>query len=62
MRMTHDRAPQGASVRTAVVTTVRKPPRAMWHDFLSYHLFIGFDHIFVFHDDPDDVEIGRAHV
>jgi hypothetical protein len=37
-----------------VVTTVRRPPRAMWNDFLCYHLSVGFDHIFVFHDDPED--------
>ena len=41
-------------IRTAIVTTVRRPPKAMWNDFLCYHLGIGFDHLFIFHDDPDD--------
>ena len=41
-------------VRSAIVTTVRRPNKAMWSDFLCYHLGLGFDHVFVFFDDADD--------
>ena len=45
-----------AAIVTAIVTTVRQPPAAMWRDWLCYHLFLGFDHVLVFHDDADDAD------
>ena len=43
-------------VKTAVVTTVRRPTKVMWNDFVCYHLSLGVDHIFVFFDDAGDAE------
>ncbi len=44
------------AVKTAVVTTVRRPTKGMWNDFVCYHLSLRVDHIFVFFDDARDAQ------
>lgn len=41
------------SPKTCIVTTVREPGAPL-ESFLKYHLKLGFTHIFVFFDDPED--------
>jgi hypothetical protein len=41
------------SQKAAIVTTLRNPGRAL-ESFIKYHLALGFDHIFLFFDHPDD--------
>lgn len=48
-----------ASGRACIATTVRDPGPAL-ASFLTYHLAIGFEHIYVFFDDPDDRWLGAA--
>ncbi|HEX7240881.1 MAG TPA: glycosyltransferase family 2 protein, partial [Longimicrobiaceae bacterium] len=50
------------STKTAIVTTYRGAADIL-DSFLSYHLALGFDHIFLFSDDPEDpgTEIARRH-
>ncbi len=48
--------------RACIVTTVRDPGPSLV-SFLQYHRRIGFDHIFVFFDDPHDpwLAVARSH-
>lgn len=43
----------------AIVTTLRDSA-AVIESFVAYHRAIGFDHIFLFFDDPDDPSLGWA--
>lgn len=45
--------------RAAIVTTLRDAEPVI-DSFIRYHLLIGFDHIFLFFDDPRDSSIARA--
>ena len=45
--------------RAAIVTTLRDA-HAVIDSFIRYHLLIGFDHIFLFFDDPQDPSIAKA--
>jgi hypothetical protein len=58
--MRHGRrmAPSNAG-RAAIVTTLRNA-EAVLDSFIAYHLAIGFDHIFLFFDDPADRDLPRA--
>ena len=49
-------------VKVAVVSTLKMPEgRSKPVDsFLRYHLSVGFDHIFLFFDDPADRSIGGS--
>jgi hypothetical protein len=40
-------------MKTAIVTTLRNADATL-HYFVGYHLSIGFDHLFLFFDDPND--------
>lgn len=40
-------------MRTAIVTTLRNAEATLSY-FVAYHLAIGFDHLFLFFDDPND--------
>ena len=44
--------------RAAIVTTLRNAG-AVLDSFVAYHLAIGFDHVFLFFDDPDDPDLPR---
>lgn len=48
------------SVKTAIVTTYRGAAPIL-DSFVRYHLALGFDHLFLFSDDPDDpgTEVSR---
>lgn len=50
------------SMKTAIVTTYRGAATIL-DSFLTYHLALGFDHIFLFSDDPQDpgTEIARRY-
>lgn len=45
--------------RAAIVTTLRDADLVI-DSFIKYHLSIGFDYIFLFFDDPNDISIKRA--
>jgi hypothetical protein len=45
--------------RAAIVTTLRDADPVI-DSFIIYHLLIGFDHIFLFFDDPRDPSIAKA--
>lgn len=47
------------SQRVAIVSTIRNAG-AVIKSFLHYHLSIGFEHIFLFFDDPHDDSIGQV--
>lgn len=53
------------AIKSAIVSTVRNAEIVL-ASFVRYHLQIGFDHIFLFFDDPDDASIpefeNMAHV
>jgi hypothetical protein len=46
-------------VRVAIVTTLRNAGPAL-DSFIAYHRAIGFAHLFLFFDDPDDPDLRRA--
>lgn len=45
-------------MKTALVTTLRNADATLDY-FVAYHLSVGFDHLFLFFDDPDDVSFDR---
>lgn len=45
--------------RAAIISTVRNPGPS-FESFLRYHTAIGFDHILLFFDDPDDPAVDTA--
>jgi hypothetical protein len=47
------------SQKIAIVTTL-KNPGPLLRPFIEYHLAIGFDHLFLFFDDPNDLSIAEA--
>ena len=47
------------TVRAAIVTTLRNAD-AVLDDFIAHHLAAGFEHIFLFFDDPRDPGLERA--
>lgn len=47
------------SQSVAIVTTLRDAG-AVLNSYITYHLSIGFDHLFLFFDDPDDLSIPEA--
>ncbi len=55
----------GKAPRVAIVTTLRNAEPVL-NSFITYHLAIGFDHLILFFDDPDDASIpvaaGRSNV
>ena len=48
-----------SNTRAAIVTTLRDADPVI-DSFIRYHLLIGFDHIFLFFDDPRDPSIAKA--
>jgi hypothetical protein len=48
------------SPSAAIVTTLRNAD-AVLDDFVAHHIAIGFDHLFLFFDDPADPGLERAH-
>jgi hypothetical protein len=47
------------SPRVAIATML-KNPGPLLGSFIQYHLAIGFDHLFLFFDDPNDPSIAEA--
>src|SRR5262245_11621525 len=45
--------------RVAIVTMLKNPGQLL-SSFIKYHLAIGFDHLFLFFDDPNDPSIAEA--
>ncbi|ADB36946.1 glycosyltransferase family 2 protein [Spirosoma linguale] len=45
-------------MKTSIVTTLRNADATLDY-FIAYHLSIGFDHLFLFFDDPDDPGFAR---
>jgi hypothetical protein len=52
--MTHQTSDQ--SITVAIVTTCRGAGHTI-RSWINYHLHIGFDHLFLFFDDPNDEAI-----
>jgi hypothetical protein len=51
---------QMKKTQSAAIVTTLKNAGAMLDSYLTYHLSIGFSHIFLFFDDPDDSAISIA--
>lgn len=50
----------GQAASAALVSTVRGAPAAVLRTFISYHLSLGFDRLYLFFDDPHDPGIAVA--
>ena len=48
------------SSRPAIVTTLKHPSPSVLEFFVKYHQAIGFEHLFLFFDDPDDPALDQA--
>lgn len=44
----------GSASYPSIVTTVRRPALGAFEQWLCYHLSVGFQHVFVFFDEPGD--------
>lgn len=55
-------AAQASGTQTAAIVTTLRNAGATLDSFIKYHLSVGFSHIFLFFDDPDDagIEIARG--
>jgi len=48
------------SAKPAIVTTLKHPSPSVLEFFVKYHQAIGFEHLFLFFDDPDDSALDQA--
>mmetsp|Transcript_26467 Transcript_26467/g.50739 ORF Transcript_26467/g.50739 Transcript_26467/m.50739 type:complete len:493 (-) Transcript_26467:174-1652(-) len=50
----------GQAASAAIVSTLRGAPTPVLNTFISYHLSLGFDRLYLYFDDPHDVGIAVA--